>query len=192
LDARKRAYGVNVESVCRRLGMSRQNYYAQRQRRQREWVDRGLIEQLVRRERQVQPRIGGRKLHRVLEKELKEAGIELGRDRFFEVLRQRKLLLEPRPAARPHTTHSGHYLPVFTNRIKELKVVGSNQVWVSGRRYPSRRPPPPPTYASGHCLLQSDKFSSGLDLQISKGTSSPGSWAIWVFTWRNFVRSIAT
>lgn len=105
MDARKRAYGVNVESVCRRLGMSRQNYYAQRQRRQREWVDRGLIEQLVRRERQVQPRIGGRKLHRVLEKELKEAGIELGRDRFFEVLRQRKLLLEPRPAARPHTTH---------------------------------------------------------------------------------------
>jgi putative transposase len=135
LDVGKRAYGVNVESVCRRLGMSRQNYYAQRQRRQREWVDRGLIEQLVQRERQVQPRIGGRKLHRVLEKELKEAGIELGRDRFLEVLRQRQLLLEPRPAARPHTTHAGHYLPVFTNRIKELKVVGSNQVWVSDITY---------------------------------------------------------
>jgi hypothetical protein len=70
-----------VSSVCQRLGMSRQNYYAQRRRRQREAVDGELIERLVQRERRMQPRLGGRKLHRVLGKELAEAGVEMGRDR---------------------------------------------------------------------------------------------------------------
>jgi transposase InsO family protein len=135
LEEQQRALGVNVSSVCARAGMSRQNYYAQRKRRRREQVDEALIEQLVQRERQVQPRIGGRKLHRVLKKELEAAGLTLGRDRFFEILRQRQLLLAPRPAAFPRTTHSQHYLPVFTNRIKDLKLTGSNQVWVSDVTY---------------------------------------------------------
>ena len=115
--------------------MSPQNYYAGRKRRRRQQVDAGLIEQLVRCERQVQPRIGGRKLHRVLKEQLKEANIKIGRDRFFKVLREAKLLLEPRPAAYPCTTNSVHYLPVFTNRIKDQQLDGSNQVWVSDVTY---------------------------------------------------------
>src|SRR5262245_49906648 len=102
--------------------MSRQNYYAQRKRRQRQAVDEGKIEQLVQRERQVQPRIGTRKLQRVLKAELIQAGIKIGRDRLFKVLDQRGLLLEPRPAARPQTTQSRHYLPVFTNQIKDREL----------------------------------------------------------------------
>ena len=115
--------------------MSRQNYYAQRKRRQRQAVDGELIIQLVQRERQVQPRVGGRKLYKMLEHELAAAGVEVGRDRFFEVLRERNLLLEPEPAVYPCTTHSGHNLPVFTNQIKELKLTGANQVWVSDITY---------------------------------------------------------
>jgi len=115
--------------------MSRQNYYAQRKRRQREGVDGQLIEQLVRRERQIQPRIGTRKLHRVLKIELARAGVAIGRDRLFRVLREGNLLLERRPAAYPRTTHSQHYLPVFTNLIKDRPLNGSNQVWVSDITY---------------------------------------------------------
>jgi len=115
--------------------MSRQNYYARRQRRQRQAVDADLIQALVERERQVQPRVGGRKLYRMLEPELEEAGVNLGRDRFFEVLRQRQLLLEPKPAAFPCTTNSQHNLPVFTNQIKGLELTGANQVWVSDITY---------------------------------------------------------
>ena len=115
--------------------MSRQNYYAQRRRRQRQQVDGDLVERLVQRERFTQPRLGGRKLHRVLQKELAQAGVELGRDRFFKVLAERKLLLEPKAAAFPCTTHSRHNLPVFTNQIKELELTGANQVWVSDITY---------------------------------------------------------
>jgi putative transposase len=115
--------------------MSRQNYYARRKERRRRQVDGDLIEQLVQRERQIQPRIGGRKLHRVLGKELAEADIKVGRDRFFRVLGERKLLLERRRAAYPCTTHSGHYLEVFSNLIKEKPLSGPNQVWVSDVTY---------------------------------------------------------
>jgi putative transposase len=115
--------------------MSRQNYYARRKERRRGQVDGSLIEHLVQRERQVQPRIGGRKLHRVLAKELAEADIHLGRDRFFKVLGERKLLLERRAAVYPSTTDSSHYLPVFSNRIKDRQLNGPNQVWVSDLTY---------------------------------------------------------
>ena len=115
--------------------MSRQNYYARRRRREREQVDGDLVERLVERERFMQPRLGGRKLHCILQKELGEAGVEVGRDRFFKVLAERDLLLEPKAAVFPCTTHSGHNLPVFTNEIKELELTGANQVWVSDITY---------------------------------------------------------
>ena len=67
--------------------MSRQNYYAQRKRRRRQAVDAELIATLVQRERRIQPRVGTRKLYKMLEHELAAAGVKIGRDRFFEVLR---------------------------------------------------------------------------------------------------------
>jgi putative transposase len=115
--------------------MSRQNYYARRQRRLRQALDAEVIEQLVLQERQLQPRLGGRKLYKMLQPELAAAGVKVGRDRFFEVLAQRDLLLKPQAAAYPCTTHSRHNLPVFTNRIKDLELTGANQVWVSDITY---------------------------------------------------------
>jgi hypothetical protein len=46
-------------------------------------VDEELIVELAKRERQMQPRLGGRKLMHLLEGDLKEAGVEIGRDRFL-------------------------------------------------------------------------------------------------------------
>jgi transposase InsO family protein len=126
---------VNVSAVCRRLGITRQNYYTRRQNRQRKQVEEGLVVQLVQAERQIQPRLGVRKLRVVLQGALAEAGVELGRDRFFEVLRQRDLLIKPLPAEYPRTTNSYHCLPVFTNRIKDLEVSKPNEVWVADLTY---------------------------------------------------------
>jgi len=104
--------------VCRKLGMSRQNYYARRKWRQRWQVDAELVVQLVRSERQLQPRLGTRKLRVLLRRPLAEAGVQLGRDRFFEVLRGQGLLLAPRRSENPRTTQSYHTLPVFKNLTK--------------------------------------------------------------------------
>ena len=48
-----------------------------------------------------------------------KAGVRIGRDRFFEVLGERGLLLERLPKA-PRTTNSRHSLPVFRNFSSEV------------------------------------------------------------------------
>lgn len=115
--------------------MTRQNYYARRRRRQRREIDGELIRQIVVQERQVQPRLGTRKLHRMYKGELQKAGVRVGRDRFFEYLRAEDLLLKPRRSAYPRTTCSYHNLPVMTNRVKDLEVTKANQVWVGDLTY---------------------------------------------------------
>jgi putative transposase len=121
--------------VCRKVGISRQNYYARRQGRQRRTVDAGLVTELVIEERKIQPRLGARKLHFMLKGILMKEDVRLGRDRFFEVLREHDLLLEPKPAEYPCTTNSHHCLPVFTNRIRDLVVSKPNEVWVGDLTY---------------------------------------------------------
>lgn len=115
--------------------MSRQNYYMRRKLRQRRRVDAQLVVGLVRLERQLQPRLGTRKLRVLLAKPLAEAGVRLGRDRFFEVLRGQGLLLTRRRSERPRTTHSQHSLPVFRNLVKGREVVRPNEVWVGDLTY---------------------------------------------------------
>jgi transposase InsO family protein len=115
--------------------MTRQNFYAQHKVRQRELVDSALVVKLVIQERLIQPRLGGRKLHHILKRVMAELDVKLGRDRFFEVLRAGKLLLEPKRAQYPCTTNSYHCLPVFRNRIKDLVVTKPNEVWVSDITY---------------------------------------------------------
>ena len=115
--------------------MSRQNYYARHRHRQRREVDGQLVEKLVQQERQEQSRLGTRKLYHLLKPKLEKVGVRMGRDRMFEELRKRGLLLEPVPAQYPRTTQSYHNLPVFGNVIKDLEVTAPNQVWVSDITY---------------------------------------------------------
>jgi hypothetical protein len=114
--------------------MSRQNYYQSRQERQRREVDGGLIEQLVRAERAIRPRLGDRKLFHILRSHPAEAGVKAGRDRFFEVLREKSLVLE-RLAGAPKTTNSRHSLPVFHNLVKEMELFSANQGWAGDITY---------------------------------------------------------
>lgn len=126
---------MTVAAVCDKLGMSRQNYYAGRKRRLRKKVAGDLVADLVRQERQLHPRIGGRKLHLRLQPALEEAGVEIGRDRLFEELRARDLLVPRLPRQWPQTTRYDLSLPVFHNQIKNLEVSRANEVWVADLTY---------------------------------------------------------
>ena len=129
-----REAGISVIALCNRVQMSRQNYYAARRLRQRREVDEALILELVRRERRLQPRLGGRKLLRMLQPDMQEAGVEVGRDRFFELLAQNDLLVAPKPA-RPRTTNSRHSLPVFHNLLAQRVLEAPHEAWVSDLTY---------------------------------------------------------
>jgi len=134
VDGGAKEAGIRVNELCDRVGMSRQNYYAARRLRQRREVDEALILELVRRERQMQPRLGGRKLLFLLKKDLEETGVNVGRDRFFELLAENDLLVVPKPG-RPHTTNSRHSLPVFRNLLTGRDLMAANEAWVSDLTY---------------------------------------------------------
>lgn len=124
----------SVAALCARVGMSRQNYYAARRLRKRQHIDEALILELVKRERHEQPRIGGRKLLYLLGADLQEAGVSVGRDRFFELLAEHDMLVVPKRGA-PHTTNSRHSLPVFHNLLAGMSLQAPNQAWVSDLTY---------------------------------------------------------
>jgi putative transposase len=115
--------------------MSRQNYYARRRQRAARAIDAELVLNLVRAERCVQPRLGTRKLRHILKDALRQAGVALGRDRFFGLLRAEDLLVGRLPRESVNTTCSEHKLPVYPNLIRDLLVSGPNQVWVIDLTY---------------------------------------------------------
>jgi putative transposase len=115
--------------------MTPQNYYARRSVWSRAEVDLGLVLELVRAERKEQPRLGGRKIYYLIQKELKQGGVKMGRDRLFEELGKAGLLVERKSSEWPKTTNFNPNLPVFKNLIKRYQLTERNQVWVSDITY---------------------------------------------------------
>ena len=120
--------------LCQAAGMSRQNYYHQRQVRAKAAIDEALVVELVRAERTRQPCLGGRKLRHILEEELKAAGVTLGRDRFFGVLKRHDLLIFRRKRT-CQTTDSRHGFKVYANLAKDQVLTGPHELLVSDITY---------------------------------------------------------
>jgi transposase InsO family protein len=127
-------FQANISGLALKLGMSRQNFYKGRAVRRRAEIDADFVEQLVRGERALQPRLGGRKLFKILGPALENAGVKAGRDRFFEILREKGLLVPPLPKS-PRTTRFMPCLPVFHNLVAGLKLTGINQAWAADITY---------------------------------------------------------
>jgi transposase InsO family protein len=125
---------TSISALALKLGMSRQNFYKGRIARRREEVDVLLIGELVKGERALQPRLGGRKLFKILAVVLENEGIKLGRDRFFDILREKGLLVPPLPKS-PGTTRFEPSLPVFGNLVASLELTGPNQAWAADITY---------------------------------------------------------
>jgi transposase InsO family protein len=125
---------VNIGQLCNCAGMTRQNYYKQRRLRERVAVDESLVLELIRRERFRQPMLGTRKLLGLIEADLKSAGVEMGRDRFFSLLSRHNLLVAPKRKS-VCTTRSWHGFGVYPNLAKDLELTGVHQLWVSDITY---------------------------------------------------------
>jgi transposase InsO family protein len=124
---------VGVGVLCGLFGKSRQAYYEQLWQEEKERFEDAVIVDLVKDERRIARRIGGRNLYRILKSGLEARQIYIGRDRFFEVLRQNGLLVNRR--RRTVTTQSRHRLPLYPNLSKGLQVEQAEQLWVSDITY---------------------------------------------------------
>jgi putative transposase len=125
---------IGVDALCRSAGMSRANYYKVRHARKRQEIDQSLILDLVAGVRAVHPKMGARKLLGRLRTDLTDAGVSIGRDRFFALLGSHELLIE-RKARTVRTTWSGHGLRHWPNTAKTLDLTGPNQLWVADITY---------------------------------------------------------
>lgn len=126
--------GCSVSVLCKMCGFTRQAYYRVRKDRKRQLIDEELVVEEVKSKRQQHPRMGTRKLHHELKDKLEGLGIDIGRDRLFEVLRDKGLLVEPKRRW-VQTTDSRHILPLYRNLLQKKKPTGAHQVLVADITY---------------------------------------------------------
>lgn len=93
-----------------------------------------VIKQLVCKERRQLPRIGTRKLYKLIKPELEYLGIKCGRDKLFGYLNDLTLLVKPRKRY-IKTTFSKHWMRKYPNKIKGKHIEYPEQVWVSDITY---------------------------------------------------------
>ena len=122
-----------MDTLCGLFGKSRQAYYQRSSYNYKEEIKEEILLQLIERERQLMPRLGGRKLLVLLNPRLPPE-LKLGRDKFFDFLRKHDLLAGKK-RKRVRTTYSNHWLHKYPNLIKEFTPDGANQLWVSDITY---------------------------------------------------------
>ena len=81
------------------------------------------------------PRIGTRKLLHVLAPAMQQHRIQIGRDKFFDLLSEHGMLVRRRKRRKAITTDSNHPFYKYPNLVKDVEVTAPQQVWVSDITY---------------------------------------------------------
>ena len=132
-----KAKGQSMDTLCGLFGRRRQTYYKKKRYSTTEAFQSEVIIQMIAHQRKLMPRLGGRKLYFKIGPQLPE-DLQIGRDKFFDFLRQNNLLVR-RKRYRAVTTMSSHWLRKYPNLIKDFVPTGAHQLWVSDITYVETR-----------------------------------------------------
>lgn len=125
---------ISKEKICRPLGITRMGLYKKEKRAAEQMKQVKTIIKLAEKVREEQPRLSVRKLQVVLKDDLNKRGIKIGRDGFFDLLREFDMLVKVR-RYKHYTTDSNHSFKKYRNQIKELIPTAPNRLWVSDITY---------------------------------------------------------
>lgn len=125
----------SLSALCRLLGYTRQAYYGHIREIQQRAVGSELVVQEVMRIRVVQRRIGVRKLYFLMRGFMGEHSLQVGRDAFFDLMREHSLLIRSRRRRKPRTTYSAFWMRRYPNLARGFVPSRANQLWVSDITY---------------------------------------------------------
>ena len=121
-----------MDQICAQFGVSRQAHYQKRRREAVRQAGDEIILELARQVRRKHPRMGGRKLLFKIQPMLAAEGLQIGRDRLFDVLRSQDLLVKPTKIQRRTTIPGLWRAP---NLLRGMTISRPNQVWVCDITY---------------------------------------------------------
>jgi transposase InsO family protein len=120
--------------MCLQFGFTKQAYYKQLKTAENTAFENDIILGLVQKKRETWKRGSGRNLHKSLEKEFEQHNIKMGRDLFFNFLREHNLLIKSK-RHRVKTTSSYHHFNKYEYLIKNMVPLRCNEIWVADITY---------------------------------------------------------
>lgn len=125
---------MSLRRACKLLGITRQAIYQREKRTEKRSIALAPVKGLVMELRRIMPRLGGRKLYFLLKPTFDAQGIKLGRDGFFDYLREHRLLVQP-VKRYTKTTHSKHWMKKHPNLLEGQEIKRAEQAFVSDITY---------------------------------------------------------
>lgn len=116
------------------MAYSRSGYYKSLHEQAAVELREDEIIRLVHNIRHYQPKLGGKKLYGLLRTDLDKLEEGIGRDKFFDILRKRELLVKRRKKY-VNTTESWHRFHKYKNKLKQKLLTQANQAYVSDITY---------------------------------------------------------
>ena len=123
-----------VRRLCCFFQVTAQAYYKGLKESEKQTLQDDLIIDLVHQVRRGNNKMGGKKLYRVLQTDIHRIDASMGRDKFYNLLRRRSLLVKRRRKYAV-TTNSFHRFRVYANELKDFVPQGPHQAWVCDITY---------------------------------------------------------
>lgn len=159
--------------MCQVFGYSKQAYYKQLCQNNSKALKEEIIVGLIKKKREIWKRGSGRNLHQSLLADFEKLDIKIGRDKFFDLLRNNHLLIKSK-RCRTRTTCSYHHFNRYKNLIEGIVPLRCNEIWAADITYLWLKPQDKFCYLSiitdlysrkivGHCVHDSLSVSGCIE-----------------------------
>lgn len=125
---------MQIRDLTELLGYTKQAYYKKLKTKEKKDIQESLVLDLVKQKRKLWKKGSGRNLHAALKNDFDRHNLKIGRDKFFDLLRNNGLLIKKKQR-RTRTTFSYHHFHKYLNLIRELETTRVNQVIVTDITY---------------------------------------------------------